>query len=141
MIYLKKNPLWRYLRRPYAEVYAEGLARMCYANLFFNGECLQRLGLTQKPYAEALRGALGNFFRICHTRKVLREPFAEALHGGLTRSYFSMGNACNGLVLRGSLTRGPYAGIFLISFFFNKSLYRKISRNKSRKTIPFSQGF
>ena len=99
-------------RRHTRKVLHEGVTRRSYANLFFNRECLQRLGLTRKPYAEALRGAPGNFFRICHTRKVLREPYAEALHGGLTRSYFSMGNACNGLVLRGSLTRGPYAGIF-----------------------------
>ena len=104
-------------RRHTRKVLHEGVTQRSYANLVFSGECLQRLGLTQKPYAEALRGALGNFFRICHTRKVLREPFAEALHGGLTRSYFSMGNACNGLVLRGSLTRGPYAGIFLDRIF------------------------
>ena len=121
MIYFEKKHLagirggltWRHTRK----VSHVGLTQRSYANLFFNGECLQRLGLTRKPYAEALRGAPAIFFRICHTRKVLREPYAEALHGGLTRSYFSMGNACNGLDLRGSLTQGPYAGIFFDSIF------------------------
>ena len=30
---LKKILLWRYTRRPYAEAYAEGLARRCYAEV------------------------------------------------------------------------------------------------------------
>ena len=55
-------------------------------------------------YAEVLRGGIRG------------RSYAKVLHGGLTRSYFSIGNACNGLVLRGSFTRRPYAeplGIFL----------------------------
>ena len=104
-------------RRHTRKVLHVGLTQRSYANLFFIGECLQRLGLTRKPYTEALRGAPANLFRICHTRKVLREPYAEALHGGLTQSCFSVGNACNTLALRGSLTQGPYAHFFLDRIF------------------------
>ena len=48
-------------------------------------------------YAEALRGGIRG------------RPYTKVLREGLTRTCFSIGSACNGWVLRGSLTRRPYA--------------------------------
>ena len=127
MIYLKKNSFVEVyaeaLRggirgRSYTKLLRGGLTRTCFSMGNACSGLVLRRSLTCRPYAELL----GIFFRICHTRKVLREPFTEALHGGLTRSYFSVGNACNSLVLRGSLTQGPCAEIFQIDFFSNKIL-------------------
>ena len=69
-------------------------------------------------YAEALRGGIRG------------RSYTKVLRGGLTRTCFSIGNACNGLVLRRSLTRRPYAeplGIFLESAIRGRC-YASLSR-------------
>ena len=72
-------------------------------------------------YAKALRGAIRGW------------SYTKNLRGGLTgltRTCFSMRNACNGLVLRGSLTRRPYAeplGFFLESAICGRC-YASLSR-------------
>ena len=69
-------------------------------------------------YAEALRGGIRG------------RSYTKVLRGGLTRTCFSIGNACNGLVLRGSLTRRPYAeplGIFL-EFAIRGRCYASLTR-------------
>ena len=83
----------------------EGLTRRSYADLFFNGECLQRLGLTRKPYAEPLGIFLEFAIRGRCYASLTRSPYTEVLRGAIFQWQMLAPVASSAEVFRGGLPR------------------------------------
>ena len=87
------------------KVLHEGVTRRSYANLIFNRECLQRLGLTQKPYAEPLGIFLESAIRGRCYASLSRRPYTEVLRGAIFQWVMRATSWSYAEALRKGLTR------------------------------------